>query len=90
MEYISSILDGEEPVQQPNSTDYQPGFITYKYYVKHQRYAAKSLLSTNFLRLVSDVPISAMSPVPIACRIKDTLDVQMDQQIAEQQTGEFD
>ena len=71
-----SVLDGVEPVQQPGTDDYQENFITYKYYVKHQR-------------LVADVPISAMSPIPIVCRISDALDVQTDQEIAEQETGEL-
>ena len=79
-----------EPVQQPGSEDYEENFITYKYYVKHQRYAAKSLPVKKIFRLVSGVPISAMSPVPIACKIKDTLDVQMNKQIAEQETGKLD
>ena len=49
-------------------------------------------LSCSFLRLVGKpgepgVPISAMSPVPIVCRISDSLSVEMNKQIAEQETS---
>ena len=48
-------------------------------------------LPCSFLRLVGEpgVPISAMSPVPIVCRIGDTLSVEMNKDIADQETGKL-
>ena len=48
-------------------------------------------LPCSFKRLIGDpgVPISAMSPVPIVCRIGDTLSVEMNKDIADQQIGKF-
>ena len=47
-----SILDEVEPVQQKDiSDDYLKDYITYKFYVKHQRYAPLPLLALQFFKV---------------------------------------